>query len=55
MGNHRLKPTDQLVLALGPGVETLQAIGDRVVHALIETGLEMQPVKFAQAAPIAAI
>ena len=43
------------MLALGAGIETLQALGDGLVHTLVETGLEMQAVEFGQAAPVASI
>ncbi len=49
---HRLEPANQLVFALRPGIETLQPFGNGKVHALVEAGLEMQPVKFIKAAPI---
>ncbi|MNP47336.1 hypothetical protein D3C76_1413860 [compost metagenome] len=49
---HRLEPANQLVLALRPGIETLQTLGNGKVHALVETGLEMQPVEFIQATPV---
>ncbi|MNH11620.1 hypothetical protein D3C79_711380 [compost metagenome] len=51
---HRLEPANQLVLPLRPGIETLQPFGDGKVHALVETGFEMQPVEFVQAPPVAA-
>ena len=43
------------MLTLGTCIEALQAVGDGVVHALVETGFEMQAVEFRQAAPVAAI
>ncbi|MNU02345.1 hypothetical protein D3C72_2460190 [compost metagenome] len=54
-GDHRLESPNQLVLALGSGVESLEPGVDRLVDALIEAGLEMQPVEFRQAAPVAAV
>ncbi|MNG15853.1 hypothetical protein D3C84_997090 [compost metagenome] len=54
-GDHRFKATNQFVLALRPGVKTLQPLGNGKVHALIKTGLEMQPVELIQASPVAAI
>jgi hypothetical protein len=53
--DHRLEPANQLVLALCPGIETLQPFGNGKVHALVETGLEMQPVELIQAAPVTAV
>ena len=52
VGNDGFKAADQLVFALGTGVEALQASGDGMVHPLVETGLEMQPVKLRQTTPV---
>ncbi len=52
MGDHRFEATNQFVLALSPGVETLEALVDRIFHALIETGLKMQPIELRQATPV---
>lgn len=52
---HRFETTNQLVLALGPGIETLQPMGDRILHALVEARLEMQAVELCQASPVAPI
>ncbi len=51
---YRLKPSNQLVFTLRTGIEALQTFGNGEVHALVETGFEMQPVEFVQAASIAA-
>ncbi|MNJ71164.1 hypothetical protein D3C77_676770 [compost metagenome] len=51
---HRFEAAQQLVLALGTGLETRQPLFDAPVDALIQAGLEMQPVKLRQATPVAA-
>lgn len=43
-GDHRFEATDQLVLALGTGVEALQAIAYRMFDPLLEAGREIQAV-----------
>ena len=55
VGNDRLETANQLVLALGAGIEALQAMADGVLHALVETGFEVQPIKLRQATPVAPI
>src|SRR5690606_30685337 len=54
-GDHRLETTDELMFALRAGIETRQTCSNRLVDTLIEAGLEMQPVEFGQASPIAPI
>src|SRR4029450_9264712 len=44
-----------LVVALGAGLDALQAVGDGVVDRLVVAGLEMQEGVALQAAPVAAI
>ena len=41
-----------LAVTLGTGIETLETVGNRVLHALIETGLEVQPIELRQTAPV---
>ncbi|MOA03246.1 hypothetical protein D3C78_1227380 [compost metagenome] len=55
MGDDGLESTNQFVLALRTGIETLETVGDGVVHPLVETGLEMQPIELRQASPVTAI
>ncbi|VVP08508.1 hypothetical protein PS732_03246 [Pseudomonas fluorescens] len=55
MRDHRFEATNQLVLALSTGIETLITLGNRVVHALIKTGFEVQPIKLGQTAPITSV
>ena len=43
------------MLALRTGIKALQPFSDGEIHALVETGLEVQPVKLRQTAPVAAI
>src|SRR5882672_11088180 len=44
-----------LVVALGAGLDALQAVGDGVVDRLVVAGLEVQEGVALQAAPIAAV
>ena len=55
LGQHGLEAAHQLVLALGASVEALQTFGDTALHALVETGLEVQAVVLLQAAPVATV
>ncbi|MOA02311.1 hypothetical protein D3C78_1217580 [compost metagenome] len=55
MRNDWLESANQFVLALGSGIETLETVGNGIVHALVETGLEMQAIELCQASPVTAI
>ena len=55
VGDDRFKTSNQLVFALSAGIETLHPMGDRVIHALVKAGLEVQPVELSQAPPVAPI
>src|SRR5579863_4429163 len=50
-----LEATTDLVLALGAGVEMLQALADAVFDALVVAGLEMQAVELLFRAPVATV
>src|SRR5690606_37590696 len=50
-----LESPQQLVLSLGASIEALEPFGNAALHALIETGLEMQTVILLQTAPVAPV
>src|SRR5690554_6924493 len=50
-----LKPSQQLMFALGARIKVLQAMGNAVINPLVVTGLEMQVVVLLQTSPVAAI
>jgi hypothetical protein len=55
VGFYRFKAAHYFVLALGAGIETLQALRNRVFNALIITKLKVQLVVLSGAAPVAAV
>src|ERR1700722_15766706 len=54
-GQRRLETACDLVLALRPGLEALETLGDAVVDALVIAGLEMEAVIVGCGAPVASI
>jgi hypothetical protein len=54
-GRHRKIAALNLVVALGAGLDALQAMGDGIVDGLIVAGLEVQEGVALQAAPVAAV
>ena len=55
MGDHRFKPPNQFMFALGAGIKMCQPKRQRQLDALIVTGLEMQVIVFVQTALVPAV